>query len=96
MIHIITRAMPELQAQRREEEVQWGRETDVQDSGASGWLWSDAMNQVKCPHCFSLNVTIVSSDETREVVTVHCLECGKTADIDTEDFMVDTGDLPQE
>lgn len=52
------------------------------------------MNQVKCPLCFSSNVTIVSSDQTREVATIHCFACGKEAEIDTEDFQVDTGDLP--
>lgn len=54
------------------------------------------MNEVKCPHCFSQNVTIISSDATRELVTIQCLTCGKTAQIDTEQFIVDTGDLPQE
>ena len=54
------------------------------------------MNEVKCAYCFSTNVTIVSSDETREVVTVRCLECEKTSDIDAENFNVDTEDLPQE
>ncbi len=55
-----------------------------------------AMNQVKCPHCFSTTVTIVSSDETREVMTIQCLACGKVSEIDTEHFLVDTEDLPQE
>jgi len=54
------------------------------------------MNQVKCSYCFSLNVTIVSSDETREVTTVQCLDCGRTSELDTEQFIVDTGDLPEE
>ena len=54
------------------------------------------MNQVKCPYCFSVNVTIVSSDESRELTSIHCFNCGKDAEIDTEDFQVDTGDLPQE
>ena len=52
------------------------------------------MNLVKCPYCFSLNVTIVSADATRELVTVQCLECGKASEIDREQFTVDTEDLP--
>ena len=54
------------------------------------------MNQVKCPQCYSLNVTIVSSDELNGLVTIQCFECGDTSEIDTEDFHVDTGDLPHE
>ncbi len=54
------------------------------------------MNQVRCPYCFSTNVTVVASDETRELVTVQCLTCGKAGEIDTEQFNVETGDLPQE
>ena len=54
------------------------------------------MNQVECPYCFSTNVTIVSSDETRELVTIRCLDCRKTSAIDTEQFLVDTEDLAQE
>ena len=54
------------------------------------------MNQVKCPHCFSLNVTIVSADMSREIATIQCFDCGQASEIDTEQFHVDTGDLPQE
>ena len=54
------------------------------------------MNLVKCPLCLSMNVTIVSSDETRELITIHCFACGKESEIDNEDFQVDTDDLPQE
>ena len=54
------------------------------------------MNQVKCAYCFSTNVTVVSSEETREVVTIKCLDCGKTSQIDVENFQIDIGDLPQE
>lgn len=54
------------------------------------------MNQVKCPLCFSSNVTIVSSDERRELVSILCLACGKASEIDTEQFLVDTEDLPPE
>ncbi len=49
------------------------------------------MTQLKCPHCFSSRVTIVSSDATRELVTIQCLDCGKRSDIDQEQFLVDTG-----
>ena len=52
------------------------------------------MNEVKCAHCLSTNVTIVSSDETRQVIHVCCLDCGKTSDVDVENFNVDTEDLP--
>lgn len=54
------------------------------------------MNQVKCAHCYSTNVHIISSYETRQVVVIQCLDCAKTSEIDTENFVVDTGDLPQE
>ncbi|MBI3458043.1 MAG: hypothetical protein HY002_19900 [Candidatus Rokubacteria bacterium] len=48
------------------------------------------MTKLKCPLCFSSRVTIVSSDATRELVTIRCLECGKCSDIDQEQFLVDT------
>ena len=54
------------------------------------------MNQVRCPECLWLNVTIVDSDESRGVVKVQCFECGQETEIDAEAFRVDTGDLPQE
>jgi len=54
------------------------------------------MNQVKCAYCFSTNVTVVSSYETRDVVVIKCLDCGKESAIDVENFNVDTGDLPEE
>lgn len=54
------------------------------------------MNQVKCAYCYSTNVTVVSSYETRDVMVVHCVDCGKTSEIDTESFTVDTEDLPPE
>ena len=54
------------------------------------------MNQVKCAFCYSTNVTVVSSYETREVIVIQCLDCGKTSEIDTESFTVDSGDLPPE
>ena len=54
------------------------------------------MNQVKCAYCFSTNVTVVSAYPGRDVIVVQCLDCGKTSENDTENFEVDTGDLPQE
>lgn len=54
------------------------------------------MNQVKCGYCYSTNVSVVSSYETREVVVVQCLDCGKTSEVDVETFQVNTGDLPPE
>ena len=53
------------------------------------------MNQVKCPYCFSTTVTVVSPSETREAIVIQCLDCGKAAEIDVENFNVDTGDLPE-
>ena len=54
------------------------------------------MNQVKCAYCFSTNVTVISSMETKDVIVVQCLDCSKTSEIDVENFNVDTGDLPSE
>ena len=54
------------------------------------------MNQVKCGYCYSSNVTVVSSYETRQVIVVKCLDCGETSEVDVENFNVDVGDLPQE
>ena len=53
------------------------------------------MNEVKCAYCYSTNVTIVSSEETKDVITIQCLDCEKTSEIDVENFNVDTGDLPE-
>lgn len=54
------------------------------------------MNQVRCPRCDSVNVTVVSTDPPRALVTIQCFNCGQTSDIHTEQFTVDTDDLPQE
>lgn len=54
------------------------------------------MNDVKCAYCYSTNVTIVGSAQTREVVTIKCLACGEVSEIDAENFNVDTEDLPPE
>jgi len=43
-------------------------------------------------HGYSTNVTILSSYDTRQVVVIQCLDCGKTSDSDTEHGIVDTGD----
>lgn len=68
----------------------------MEDDGCFG-LWQNGfMNQVRCPECHALNVTIVNSDEARGLVTVQCFECGQETEIDAEAFRVDTGDLPQE
>mgnify|MGYP001617729920 CR=1 FL=1 len=58
--------------------------------------YNGTMNQVQCAYCFSTNVTIVSSEETRQVISVQCLDCGKLSQIDVENFQVDTDDLPSE
>jgi transcription elongation factor Elf1 len=52
------------------------------------------MKKVKCPNCMSLNVTVVSTDEAQEMVTIQCFACGQESEIDNADFHVDTGDLP--
>ena len=54
------------------------------------------MNEVKCASCDSTSVTIVSSDATKDVVTIQCFTCGKTSQVDAKRFDVDTEDLPQE
>ena len=54
------------------------------------------MNEAKCAYCYSSNVTIVSSYETREVAIIKCLDCGKESEIDVENFNVDVDDLPQD
>lgn len=51
------------------------------------------MNQVKCPKCGSMNVTIVNSDEVRQRVGIHCFGCGEESEINDQDFHVDTDDL---
>lgn len=45
------------------------------------------MSQYKCPYCFSDRVTIVASARTRDVVVVRCLDCGRTSELDTENFV---------
>ena len=54
------------------------------------------MNQVRCPECLSLNVTIVDADQSRGAITIQCFECGRETEVDAEAFKVDTEDLPQE
>ena len=54
------------------------------------------MNQVKCGYCYSTNVSVVSSYETRQVMVIRCLDCDKTSEVDVENFLVDTTDLPPE
>lgn len=52
------------------------------------------MNNVKCGHCYSTKVSIVGSYKDREVVSIHCTDCEKISDVDVENFIVDTDDLP--
>lgn len=54
------------------------------------------MNEMKCGYCYSTHVSIVSSYETMDVVTVQCSDCGKTSEVDVENFQVDTDDLSSE
>lgn len=54
------------------------------------------MNQVQCAYCLSTNVTVVSSEENKEAVTIKCLACGRESQIDVENFNVDLNDLPRE
>ncbi len=42
---------------------------------------------MKCAYCFSTRLHIIGSDETREVVTVQCLDCGKHSQLDTENYL---------
>ncbi len=50
---------------------------------------------MKCAHCFSTHVRILDSYETREVVVVQCLDCGKRSELDTENENVDMSDTPR-
>ena len=45
------------------------------------------MSQYKCPYCFSDRVKIVSSERTREVMVLRCLQCGRESQVDTENFV---------
>ena len=42
------------------------------------------MGKPKCPYCSSTRVTILGSYDTRDVVVIQCLDCGRTAELDTE------------
>ena len=45
------------------------------------------MDKPKCAYCYSTHVKLVSSDETRQAMIIRCLDCGKTSEIDTENFL---------
>lgn len=40
--------------------------------------------QTQCPYCFSTKVQIVDSYEMRDVMVIHCLNCGRQSEVDTE------------
>ena len=42
------------------------------------------MTQLKCAQCYSTDVRIVDSYETRDVVVVECRSCGRQSELDTE------------
>jgi len=42
------------------------------------------MSEATCPYCSSTRVTIVESYETRDVMVIQCLKCGKRSALDTE------------
>ena len=44
------------------------------------------MNRMQCAYCYSTRVAIRSAYETRQVAVIQCLDCGKTSEIDTENF----------
>ncbi len=48
-----------------------------------------AMGQMQCAYCFSTHLRIIGSYETREVVVVHCLDCGRLSELDTENQNVE-------
>ncbi len=50
---------------------------------------SEAMNLMQCAYCYSTRVTICSAYEARQVAVIQCLDCGKTSEIDTENFNAD-------
>ena len=40
-----------------------------------------------CAYCFSTRLRIIGSDETRQVMTVQCLDGGKHSELDTENYL---------
>lgn len=51
------------------------------------------MKDIRCPLCSSSRVVIVDSEETREVITIRCLDCGRHSYLDTENDHTDPGDV---
>ena len=51
---------------------------------------------MKCPHCFSDDVQIVTSYEQRDVTVIACRHCGRQSEMDVENVHVDpkTGQGP--
>ena len=49
--------------------------------------------ETMCPHCFSTKVRIVDSYETRDVMVIRCLNCGKQSEMDTENNNTNIGTL---
>lgn len=46
--------------------------------------------EMKCPYCFSPDVTVVSSLKRRDVAVIHCARCGQTSEVDVENLNADT------
>ena len=46
-------------------------------------------SELKCPYCSSTKVKIVDSYETRDVVVIKCLNCGRESALDTEHEQID-------
>ncbi len=54
------------------------------------------MNRMQCAYCYSTRVKIRSAYEARQVAAIQCLDCGKTSEVDTENFNSDPDELTQE
>jgi hypothetical protein len=54
------------------------------------------MNSVKCSFCFSEEVTVVSSHETKEAIDIRCMVCQAVSTVDVENFDVDLEDVTSE
>ena len=49
-----------------------------------------ATSEMQCAYCFSTHVQMIDSYETREVIVVCCLDCGRRSELDTENQHLDT------
>lgn len=47
------------------------------------------MAELTCSHCFSTNVQVEDAFNARDVVTLRCLACGRTSQMDVENPLVD-------